>query len=429
MVGGGWWMAGGDPGAERLGLMSGNRLVLLFTAAGSMLMLCAASRARAEVVVPDEPEPAAKTQAQTNKSTGGNSPLTVDEPDFKARAVLPEKPAKALFPEKQEWAIPKEEGAAGAGAAAEKNAPATQASVKEEISPALAKAIAKERETKQAKDMTQLYQAVVDAEPESAAAHYRLGLALARNEEFAKGAVELEKAATLQPANPKYQCDYGLASLHSGLLDKALRACGAAAAAAPASGRYQSALGDCLLAAGRPGDAAEAYKRAIQAAPDNAEYIHNLGVAHLHAGANKKAVEILGEAIRLRPNQSRYYCNRGLAEMNMNHMRDAIRDFLIALAHDKNDAYAHFLLASAYSDPDDPTYTSSFEAVEHAEMAVKLTGYRNAQYLMGLARALRAARQYEKAVETAKKAIALDPRPGYKKELAEFQQLAGQGTK
>jgi len=426
MVDGGWWMVGGgwwvvsDFGVKRNEFMSGSKAKLLL--AGGFVILCAA--ARAEAVAPDEPEP--RTPAQTNTTTSGDvRATTVDEPDFKAKVILPDKPSKALLPGKHEWTMPPEEDADSGAAVAGRSAPSAEANSKEEISAALAKAIGKERETKQAKDMAPLYQAVVEAEPENAAAHYRLGLAQARSGEFAKGLVELEKAAALQPANPKYQCDYGLAALRNGLLDKALRACRAAAAAAPSSGRYQSALGDCFLAAGSLGNAAEAYKRAIHAAPDNAEYIHNLGVAHLHAGAYKQAIEILSEAIRLRPSQARYYCSRGLAEMSLNQMREAIRDYTTALARDKDDAYAHFLLASAYSDPNDPTYTSSFEAVEHAEKAVKLTEYRNARYLMGLARALRAARQYDKAVETAQKAVALDPRPDYRKELAEFQQLQG----
>lgn len=414
--------------------MSGEKFTLWLAATGSILMLCAGVRAEAVA-----PEPEAKTPEQGDSSTGRDArATTVDEPDFKARVIGPDQPAQRLLPDKPEWAMPQEEGAdpppapsrdgeGERGRAAGKGAPAAEANSKEEISPALAKAIGKEREGRHAKDMAPLYQAIVEAEPENAAAHYRLGLALARNEELAKGLLELEKAVTLQPTNPKYQCDYGLAALRSGLLGKGLRACQAAAAAAPLSGRYQSALGDCFLAAGRLGDAVEAYKRAVRAAPDNAEYLHSLGVAHLYAGAFKKAIEIFDEAIRLRPKHALYYCSRGLAEMGKKQVREAIRDYTSALAHDKDSAYAHFLLASAYSDPDDPTYTSSFEAVEHAEKAVKLTAFRNAQYLMGLARAWRTAGQYDKAVETAKKAIALDPRPDYRKELAEFQQLQGQG--
>ncbi|MCY3024055.1 MAG: tetratricopeptide repeat protein, partial [Planctomycetota bacterium] len=202
-----------------------------------------------------------------------------------------------------------------------------------------------------------------------------------------------------------------------------------AVAAAPSNPRYQSALGDCFLALGRSGDAADAYARAVALAPSNPEYIHNMGVAHLRGNAFKKAIEIINEAIKLRPQCAAYYCSRGIASSGLKNTKDAIRDYGAALALDRNNAYAHFLLASAYSDPDDPTYTSSFEAVEHAEAAVRLTRNRNPQYLMGLARALRVARRYDKAVDVAKTAVALDPRDEYKKELAVFEQLKAQGVK
>jgi tetratricopeptide (TPR) repeat protein len=188
-------------------------------------------------------------------------------------------------------------------------------------------------------------------------------------------------------------------------------------------------LGDCLLSAGRLLESAAAYKRAIRNDPNNAEYIHSLAAVHINGGAFKQALEALAEAIRLSPKNSRYYCSRGLVQMGLKEVRAAIRDFNTAVALDPNNAHAHFLLADAYSNPDDPTYPSSFEAVEHAELAVKLTESRNPQYLMGLARAYRVARQYEKAVATAKKAIALDPNPEYRRELGLIEKDGGAGQK
>ena len=115
--------------------------------------------------------------------------------------------------------------------------------------------------------------------------------------------------------------------------------------------------------------------------------------------------------------------------MNLGKGKEAIRDYTAALVLERNNAYAHFLLASAYSDPNDPTYTSAAEAVEHAERAARLTEFKNAQYLMGFARALRVARKYEMAVEIAKKAIALEPRDEFRKELTEFERLRNEGLK
>ena len=98
-----------------------------------------------------------------------------------------------------------------------------------------------------------------------------------------------------------------------------------------------------------------------------------------------------------------------------------------ALKLDKDNAYAHSLLASVYSDPEDPTYTNKFEAMSHAEKAVKLTEYSNAQYLMGLARALRISRNYDQAVLVGRKALEIEPRDDYRRELVKIEQMRAEG--
>jgi tetratricopeptide (TPR) repeat protein len=200
-----------------------------------------------------------------------------------------------------------------------------------------------------------------------------------------------------------------------------------AAFAMPANGRYQSAAGDALLASGKISEAADAYSRAVNLEPKNTDYMHNLGKAYLVARAYKRAGEVFDEAIRLRPDYSPYYCSRGLAFQSLKNVKDAVQCYMVAIKLDKNDAYAHYLLAGCYSDPDDPTYTNRIEAMDHAEKACKLTDFKNPQYLMGMARVLRLGLNYDQAVALARKAIELDPRDEYRQELAKFEQLRTEG--
>jgi tetratricopeptide (TPR) repeat protein len=402
-------------------------LVLLAAVFLMPSLVCAA----AAEVVPVDPSPIPEPKTPP-KPSGERPSLVVSEPDFKATAVFPGQAAPAkngdATPEKngdkRPWTLPEEEGAAPPGGAGDAGA-----QQEEQISPGLAKAMRKDRDGKPAKEMVAVYQSVVEAEPESAAARYRLGLALARSGEPTKGLEQLERAVALQPANAKYLCDCGLVALQAGEVEKAGAHCQRAVHAAPGNARYHSALGDCLLAAKRGGEAAEAYKRAIAIEPNNPEYIHNFGLVHLHAHAYKKAIEVFSEAIRLRPDRGLYYCNRGLAYENDRHVKEAIRDYTLAVAADRNEPLAHFLLANVQSDSEDPTFTNSFEALEHADRAVKLTQGRNAQYLMGLARALRINQRYDDAIAVARKAVELDPRDSYKKELADFEKLKTRGFK
>ena len=52
-----------------------------------------------------------------------------------------------------------------------------------------------------------------------------LGMALVRSNEAAKGLPQLELAISLQPKNPKYLCDFGIAALRAGWLEKSFAAC------------------------------------------------------------------------------------------------------------------------------------------------------------------------------------------------------------
>lgn len=367
-------------------------------------------------------------------------PLVIDEPDFKAKAVFPEQPTPKFDqstrsgetekPKKRikEWSLPREEGETAEPEEEDPQGNEATDKLKEEISPALAKAIARDKPGKKPKEQVELYKEVAGAEPQNAAAAYRLGLALVRNGQLKDALDELEKARTLKPDNPKYQCDFGLAALQIGWLEKALLACDTAARAIPAEPRFQSALGDCLLTARRYNEAVAAYSRAIGLTKGrNPDYIYNLGLVYLYAHTFRRAIEVFDEAITLRNDYPPYYCSRGLAHEYNKNIKQAIADYSAALKLDKNNAYAHYLLAGVYSDPTDPTYTNRFEALEHSEKAVKLTQFKNARYLMGLARALRVCHNYDEAVIAAKKAVDLDPREDYRQELAKLEQMRTEG--
>ena len=118
----------------------------------------------------------------------------------------------------------------------------------------------------------------------------------------------------------------------------------------------------------------------------------------------------------------------GLAYENLKAFKQAISDYAAAVKADPKNAYAHYLTAGIFSDSEDPTYTNRFEAFDHAEKAVKLTNGKNAQYLMGLARALRLARNYEDAAEAAKRAVDLEPgRVDLRQEWQKYERMKKQG--
>jgi len=415
----------------------------------SFCFRCSFAENVGEILDPNTPARAPVPDSKTAPEKKDPAPATspggaVDEPGFKASVKFGSSPAPKYdlstkggnqipVPKTGSvWTVPLEDGysapanpAANAPATPDEKTPATV----ENISPQLASVIAREKGGAKLKDIIPAYQAIVNSDKENAAAHYRLGLAQIRGGDLQSGVNELETTIRLQPSNPKYLCDYAVAALRAGWVEKSFAACQAAIAAAPKNPRYHSALGDVHLAADHIPDAIEAYTRAVKLEPDNPGYIYNLGLAYMRGKDFKRSLDLFNEAIRLKPQSPQYYCSRGLAYENSKNIRGAMEDYGAAIKLDKNFPYAHYLIAGVFSDPIDPTYTDPLEAVEHADKAVKLTNFKNAEYLIGLARALRVARKYDQAAIAAKKAVELEPaRSDYRQLLAEYEDLKMKGS-
>lgn len=367
----------------------------------------------------------------------------VDEPGFKATAKfqnapepsydpLPGKPGTITPPVKHNvWSVPLEDGAQAPAVQVEPApAPGTKTgTTAETISPTLAGAIAREKGGAKLDEMLSLYRAISTSEPDSAAAHYRYGLILLKTKEVQKGLVEIEASIRIEPTNTKYLCDYAIAALQAGWVEKAYAACNAAVSLAPTNARYLSVMAEIHLAGGHVPEAAEMYTRAIRVDPNNANLYYNMGLVHMNARGYKRAIEFFSEALKLKPNTSAFLCSRGLAWENLKNFKLAVTDYQAAMKADGKNPYAHYLYAGIFSDTEDPTYTNRFEAIEHAEKAVKLTNYKNAQYLMGLARALRAGRNYEQAADIAKRAVELEPgRVDLRQEWQKYEKLKREGV-
>ena len=397
------------------------------------------------------PKPALPLTPVTASHDAQKSLGSIDEPGFKASAKFKTAPplpdydpvagsaGTITVPKRNAWSVPKEDGApsapnaagqtAAGGAESAHSGDDKNAKSVELISPALAGAIAREKSGAPLAEMLPLYRAISTSEPASASAHYRYGLTLLRLKETQKGLVEFEAAIALEPKNTKYLCDYGISALKAGWVEKAYAACSAVVQIAPNNPRYLTALADVHAAAGHAPEALETYARALKEDPQNANIYYNLGLVYMHARSYKQAADTFGEALRLKPNTSMYLCSRGLAFENSKNFKMALLDYKAAIKADDKNAYAHYLYAGIFSDPEDPTYTNRFEAFEHAEKAVKLTDRKNAQYLMGLARALRLGRNYEQAADIAKKAVELEPgRVDFRQEWQRYERMKKEGT-
>ncbi|MBI3830365.1 MAG: tetratricopeptide repeat protein [Planctomycetes bacterium] len=370
------------------------------------------------------------------------------KPEGPVEAVKPVpavKPAKTDPPAAGGWGVATEEETPGE-AAKTAPGPAQGEEPKEEkhkedappvpepkLTPLLAEAVAKEKKLRSAKnkvrhdEIVANFRKVIEAEPRNAEARYRLGLALARSGNYKDGAKALDEALLIDPENPRYLSDLGTLSMYAGDLNKALDACSRAASADPNSALYINALANVLMAGGEFPRAIASYKAAIKQEPSNPKYIHNLGRCLLAANQIKEAIPVLDEVIRLHAESAEAYNDRGIAYYRLLNREKALEDFKNAVRIDPECADAHHNLGLLLSDDRDPRYTSRFEALDHAKAACKLTNNRNPAYLIGLAEAFRANNQYDKAVESAKLALAMDPSPYNLQQFKRFEKLQRDG--
>jgi tetratricopeptide (TPR) repeat protein len=145
-------------------------------------------------------------------------------------------------------------------------------------------------------DALRHFEAVARLQPQSAPAHYNVGVALEASGRPGDAALQYETAVRLDPA-------YSLA---------------------------HNNLGNLRLAAGRVDEARREYERAVASGPRNAEAHNNLGAALLASGDAAAAIPRLRQAIELRPTYPEAHFNLARAYGATQQFGTAIREALVA---------------------------------------------------------------------------------------------------
>jgi tetratricopeptide (TPR) repeat protein len=148
----------------------------------------------------------------------------------------------------------------------------------------------------QPRDALRHFEVVVRLQPQSAPAHYNVGVALEASGRAADAAPHYEAALKLEPG-------YSLA---------------------------HNNLGNLYLADGRLGEARREYERAVASGPNNAEAHNNLGAVMLASGDAAGAIPHLRQAVELRPFYPEAHFNLARAYGSTGQFDPAIREATIA---------------------------------------------------------------------------------------------------
>jgi tetratricopeptide (TPR) repeat protein len=149
------------------------------------------------------------------------------------------------------------------------------------------------------------------------------------------------------------------------------------------------------------------YDAAIKLDPKLAPAYSNRGLSWLAKGDHDKALSDLNTAIRLDPRLLDAYNNRGFVWRAKREAQRAIADFSQVIKLDPKFADAYDSLALIYATSANPRVRNGRRAVELAQQACELTGWKNAYYLNTLAAAHAEAGNYSQAAEWQAKALAM----------------------
>jgi tetratricopeptide (TPR) repeat protein len=158
---------------------------------------------------------------------------------------------------------------------------------------------------------------------------------------------------------------------------------------------------------GQLAEAIEDYDRALELRPGDRAALVSRGQAYFGLGKNALALADFGEAIRVDPKHSAAYIHRGTTLVEVGRYAEAARDFKAAIRIDVQNPAAYQAAAWMMSTCPDPQFRDPRLAVPTAQKAIELNDGQDYRYQETLAAAYAAAGQFERAVATQKKVVAM----------------------
>ena len=249
------------------------------------------------------------------------------------------------------------------------------------------------------------FTAALQINPQSAAAHLHLGLAL-QAQNLSGSLTELQQAHQLARNNPIISLELGKALAGAGHDDQAIPLFQQVVSSKPDStdAIYQLAL--ALQRSNRAEDAIPLFRDVLSAEPENAIAATDLGMALTQTQRAKDAVPVLQHALTLTPDSVTAHQDLAAAFVQLNQFSDAEAELQAAIKLDPGISQLHYDLGLAYKMQDDASH-----AIPEFETAEKLDPNQpEAPYALGLLY-LQAGR-YPEAARELKTSLSLRPKNG-----------------
>lgn len=190
--------------------------------------------------------------------------------------------------------------------------------------------------------------------------------------------------------------------------------------------RPHEALGGAYLQQRRFSDAIDEYNQALHFNPDSMPAQLGLAAAYQANGDLAKAQKIFENLVGKNPRDAAAQEALGDLLAGQKLYAQAVEHYQEALRLSPQMAVAHNNLAWLYATAEDPKFRNSGAALDHARQAVKLTAWREPEFIDTLAEALYANRNYAEAVKVQEEALKLAPdNREFQDHMARYRKAAG----
>jgi protein O-mannosyl-transferase len=204
------------------------------------------------------------------------------------------------------------------------------------------------RQTAEYHDLSALYTATLQKNPDCWMAHYNLGIVLSEQGEADQAIDHYRRAVALRPDYAEAHYNLGRLLVEQGQLDDAIAHYERAAAINPADAEAQNNLGVTLFGIGRPDDAIAHYQKALEIRPDYAEASCNLANALIAKGDFDGAIALYKACLAAMPDQEEAQYNLASALLRRGRTDEAIIQYQKVLQMQPESADAHANLGSAW---------------------------------------------------------------------------------
>jgi tetratricopeptide (TPR) repeat protein len=173
----------------------------------------------------------------------------------------------------------------------------------------------------------------------------------------------------------------------------------------PESAGTHYQLGEAMVAQGKPDEAVNYYRQALQVEPDNILFLRKLAGVLKSKGRFEEAIEHYQQALKSKPDSIELKEDLGMIMIKAGRPEEMLRlsrEILLM----KPD-YIHALNNLAWVLATNPGFGQAEEALHLASRACELTKHQNVTFLDTLAAAYANTGQFDRAVETAQKAVDL----------------------